>query len=341
MPLTEWDAYLIHQIPGTIDTVGTNDPHFTGRMAFICYDSDGTLYFFAGLGTYPNVNVMDGFVCIRHNQLQRNIRISRHLQNDRADTEIGMLSFKVLEPLNRWSIHLGDNQFGIECSLEFNGRVAPYIKAMDNAEDAQSHYNQVGIYTGVIRLDDHEFEVDRFIGVRDRSWGVRRPGVMRMFDVYFWIHAHFTDFTLSFIYLDVLGGGRRIREGVMLYDDGRSIPITNIQHRVEFLPQSKIYRKIIWLLECADGIKRHLIATPLSPPADLAGAGYDDRHGLDRGLFHIEGEEWNVNQVTSSDPWRFLYTHRVLTFQLDQAVGKGLLESSFGHPEDWQYTPTF
>jgi hypothetical protein len=340
MALTKWDEYLIHQIPGTIDTVGSDDIHFMDRMAFITHNADGTLYLFAGLGSYPNANVMDGFVCVRHKQMQRNIRVSRHLNNDRAKTEVGVFRVEVLEPLKRWGIHLGENELGIGCSLEFNGRFPPYLQTPENAKGVQSHYNQVGYYSGGISMDDQKFQVDRFIGVRDRSWGVRGPGIMRIFDVYFWIHAHFPGFTLSLTYLDTLGDHHKVRQGAILKDDGSVIPIVRVRHRIEFLTKSKIYTKVTLLVEDAQGKERVLIARPISSPAYLAGAGYDDRHGLDRGPLHVEGEEWDVFEVVKSDPSRFLYLHYVADFQLDQALGTGLIESSFGYPEDWRYEPT-
>jgi hypothetical protein len=340
MTLTEWDEYLIHQIPGTIDTVGSDSPHFMDRMIFVCHNTEGTLYFLAGLGSYPNVDVMDGFVCLRHNQTQRNIRVSRHLHNDRANTEVGMLSFKVLEPLKRWSIHLGKNSFGIGCSLEFNGRIAPFLQTPEDGGGLQSHYHQVGCYTGNISLDEYEFAVDGFLGVRDRSWGVRGPGLLGIIDVWFWIHAHFSDFTLSFMYLDILGDTRKLRQGAILKNDGSVIPIVNIRQHVDFLPESKAYSKITMLIEDTQGKERHLTVKPISPPVYLAGAGYDDRHGLDRGPFHVEGEEWDVFQVANSEPSRFIYSQHVAEFQFDQDAGIGNIESSFGLPEDWQYKPT-
>jgi hypothetical protein len=340
MALTEWDEYLIHQIPATIDTVGSDDPHFMDRMVFLCHNAEGTLYLFAGLGVYPNVNVMDGFVTVRHNQIQRNIRVSRHLQNDRTHTEVGPLSIKVLEPMKRWSLHLDENRFGIGCSLEFNNRAVPYLIPPQEARGVQSHYNQVGVYTGAISLDEHKFAVDGFVGARDRSWGIRGPGVMRMFDVYFWIHAHFSNFAMTIIYLDILGSDQKVRKGAISYEDGTVIPIHDIRHRVEFLPGSKTYSKVTLLIEDAQGKERRLTANPISPPSYLAGAGYDDRHGLDKGSMHVEGEEWDVFDIVRSDPSRFIYSHRIAEVQLDQDFGVALVESSFGYPEDWRYEPT-
>src|SRR3972149_6379588 len=108
---------------------------------------------------------MDGFICIRHNNIQRNLRISRHLKNDRANTEIGMLSFKVLEPLKRWRIQLGENNLKMGCSLEFNGRGAPFSQTPEQAgQGTQAHYNQMGTFRGTISLDGRNYEVNNFLG---------------------------------------------------------------------------------------------------------------------------------------------------------------------------------
>ena len=73
MAVTEWDEYLVHQILAFIDTVEIDDPYFQDRFFFTCHSADGDLELMAGLGSYPNGNVMDGFVCVRHQGTQRNI----------------------------------------------------------------------------------------------------------------------------------------------------------------------------------------------------------------------------------------------------------------------------
>ena len=50
MAITEWDDYLIHQIPDTMDAVGSGDPHWVDRFFFGCHNAEGTLHLMAGLG---------------------------------------------------------------------------------------------------------------------------------------------------------------------------------------------------------------------------------------------------------------------------------------------------
>ena len=349
MLVTEWDDYLIHQIADTIEVVGIDDPHFMDRFFFGCHNADGTLHLMAGMGAYPNVNVMDGFVTVRHKDVQRNIRVSRHLQADRAKTEVGPLSFKVLEPLKRWGIYLGDNDYGIGCSLEFEGRAAPYLfprLAAGEGEAPTIHYNQPGRYTGSITFEGQQFNVDGFLGPRDRSWGVRRPGAFAALEIYLWMQAQFSSFSLTLLDVELMDGAIRIYTGAILNYDGSVIPIVEARHRIEFIPGFRSYNKVEMLIKDANGEERHVIAKPISPESYMSGCGYDDRHGLDRGPFHVEGERWeDVSQPVAIKSPLFATHHqqnqRDAEFQLDGESGIGLIESSFSRAETWQYKPSW
>ena len=338
MAITEWDEYLIHQIPDTIDAVESVDPHWMDRFFFGCHNAEGTLHLMAGLGTYPNGNIMDGFACVRHNGIQRNIRVSRHLQADRANTQVGPLSFKVLEPLKRWGIYLGDNDHGIRCSLEFEGPVAPYLFPKLGT---QVHYNQPGRYTGSITFEGQQFNADGFLGARDRSWGIRPPGSFAALEVYLWIQAQFPSFSLTLLYVELLDGAVRMGTGAILKDDGSAIPIVEVRHRIEFIPGFRAFNKMEMLLKDAHGEERHVIAKPISPGCYMNGGGYDDRHGLDMGPFHVEGERWDVSQPVGIESPLFGMHQRDAQFQLDGESGVGLIEASFSRVETWQYKPSW
>jgi len=96
MAITEWDEYLIHQSPDIMDTGMNGDLDHMDRIYIGCHSPDGATHLAVGLGSYPNKNIMDGYVILRHNTSQHNLRLSRHLRGDRANTEIGPLSIKHL-----------------------------------------------------------------------------------------------------------------------------------------------------------------------------------------------------------------------------------------------------
>lgn len=134
MSITEKDEYLIHKKVDTVDIGVDNEPDFMDRLYFGCHNREGTLFLAAGLGTYPNIGIMDGYVIVRHDNMQHNLSLSRHLESrltnqperDRAEAQLGPLSIKVLEPLQRWGVHLDNNDYGLRCELEFEGRTVPY-----------------------------------------------------------------------------------------------------------------------------------------------------------------------------------------------------------------------
>jgi len=347
MPVSEWDDYLIHQTVDTIERAGINDYHFAERLIFCSRNAEGTLHLMAGAGTFPNAGLTDGFVCVRYKNIQRNIRISRHLHNDRTRTEMGPLSFKVLEPLKRWGVYLDENDYGIGCSLEFQGRVAPWSFPVTRREQritepgraGLAHFDQPGYFTGVIKFEDQQFNADGFFCIRDRTWGIRRPAWYRMAGFYFWTQAQFSSFSLCLYYFD-RGENRYGGAAAILNDDGSVIPIVDIRHRIHFMPADRDYTEVEYVLVDASGKERHLSAIPISPQSYMAGGGYDNRMGLDMGPFHIDGEEWIVSSPFGIESPLFGMNQRDAEFQLDGEPGAGLIECSFSRNPNWQYEPT-
>lgn len=344
MAISKWDEYLIHQTYDTFDT-GTVD---CDRCIMHCHNTDGTLHLTAGLGAYPKNNVMDAYVCVRHEGTQHNLRLSRHLNGDRADMVVGPLSFKVIEPLKRWGLYVDENDYGVSCSIEFEGRVAPYLALKKAYEHTPfCHYFQPGRYTGRITLGDEHFDVDGFIGSRDRSWRiymekVYADGGTGSFGGYFWIQVHFETFCVSLVatpYWNV----NPFCYGAILNDDGSVIRITEMRHRIEFIPTAKrVLRRAEFMLKCDDGKERHFIAEPISPFFYFEGGGYHTQ-GVDKGPFCIEGEQWDVSRpadVGSPIYGSIGMSMNVSKFQLDGESGIGNLEVGYCPDMTREYIPT-
>jgi len=346
MPITDKDEYLIQRAADTAEIGVSDDPDFMDRLYLGCHNPEGTLFLIAGLGTYPNVNVMDGYVIVRHNDTQHNLRISRHLQGEGADAQqidpafmqLGPLSMKVIEPLKRWDVYLGDNDYGIGCSLEFEGRVPSYGEKMPQSL-YYGHYNQMGQYKGSITIGSEQFNVDGFVGARDRSRRRRLSGQGAAARGHFFIQVHFPSFYLTQVYAPLWDGAFRWCQGAILNDDGSIIPIVEMRQRIEFMPTVRALTKVEMLLKDAEGGERHLTAKPISPAIYLNGGGYN-RQGEDRGLFNIEGEQWDVSQPPGIDSPRFGFHEYIAEFQLDGETGVGILEASYSPDEKHKYEPT-
>jgi hypothetical protein len=314
------------------------------RMYVGCHNKEGTLFLIAGLGTYPNINIMDGYVITRQNNTQYNLRLSRHLQDeparqiDRTTTQVGPLSIKVIEPLKRWGVNLGDNDYGVSCSLEFEGLAPPYG---DKAPQANyyGHYNQKGQYKGSITIDKQQFNVDGFIGARDRSRRRKQTGQGGAARGHFFMQAHFPTCYLTLVYAPLWDGSFRWCQGAILKDDGSTLSIVEMRHRIDFMPTVRALTNVEMLLKDANGKEMRASAKPISPALYLNGGGYSTQ-GEDRGPLVVEGEKWDVSQPPGVDSPRFGFHEYIAEFQLDGEKGVGILEASFSPVKEHEYQPT-
>ena len=339
MAIPEKDEYLILQAADTVDIGVSGDPDFMDRLYFGCHNPEGTLFLAVGLGAYPNINIMDGYVIVRRNDIQHSLSLSRHLQGDRTGMQIGPFSLEVLDPQKRWGVYLEDNEYGISCSLEFEGRAAPYgVKPPEALY--YWHYNQTGRYKGSISIDGQQFNVDGFIGARDRSRRSRHGGGGQAPTGHFFIQVHFSSFCLSLVCAPLWGGSNGLCLGAILEDDGNVIPIVQMRHRIEFMPTVRALTKVEMLLKDANGKERHFTAKPISPAIYLNGGGYN-QHGEDRGPLSIEGERWDVSRPVDIDSPRFGFHEHITEFQLDGEPGVGILEASCSPLKVHQYEPTW
>lgn len=340
MAISKWDEYLIHQTYDTVD-VGVD----VDRLYVACYSTTGDLHLAVGLGAYTKENVMDAFILLRHQATQHNIRLSRRLQGDRADTRIGPLTVTVIEPLERWGISLNDNEFGIGFSIEFTGRTCPYMSKSRLFPFV--HYNQQGRCSGSVSLDGKVIEVDGYLGARDRSWRVHlgpRASSGRPWLGHFAVGAQFADCSLSLHGMPVWEGPTPEFHAALLYDDGRIVEVEELRHRVSFLPGKLALTRVELQLKCADGKDRYVIAVPKSPALYLGtGAAYE-RQGQDCGPLHLEGERWDVSQpVDTGHPYFGLtgMSEYIADFQLDGEPGTGVLEISYCPDKIIAYKPTW
>lgn len=337
MHVSQFDDYLVHQIAKPIDTLGTGDENFMDRLWFMAYSDDGALQMMAGLGAYPNKNLMDGFLLVRHEGRQFNLRAYRHVDRDRSVPEVGPLRFEIVEPQQHWRILLEDNDHDISCSLDFHARVAPFLfPTLGFKDQEQLHYKQPGRSRGTITVAGQTFEVAGAASVRDRSWGVRNPGLVSGIDTLIVVEAHFASSSATLIYVD--SEHFRMRQGALLGDDGSVTPIVEIRQHVEF-ERGQQFGTVDLALEAESGKQYRLTAEAISDPCYFSGGGYDGRHGQDRGALHVEGERWDVSPTGDVEAV-FPYYSRIVELDLDGESGIGHVEAFFSQAPEWVYQST-
>lgn len=368
MALTAWDDYFIHQTGDTLDTVADRSEHFMDRCWFGCHGQDGRTYIAAGLGTYPNVSghgVIDGSFCVIRDGVQHNFRASRHISHDGSATDrnnstVGPLSIEVIEPMKRLRFSLEENPHGISGSIDFTARAAPFLyNKLDVPSHPMTHFTQMGYFDGSITIQGETVELNRYVGVRDRTWGVRGKGLMRHVEAYFWIMGHFEEFSLNFTFfhVPVPGNDYVLEDGGIMHDDGRVTRLVKARHRFHFdedttAPGStRLWSRAEWEFTDENGKIWRLEAKGIQQPFYNAGQGYDDRHGLDRGPLLVEGETWDFNKNSTladlrnsrsgdDDRWHFDIQDRLVELNMNGAKGVGLVNNVCGPREGWAYIAT-
>jgi hypothetical protein len=337
MPLSVWDDYLIHQTAKTIDTYATDDINAMDRLWFMVYSPDGDLQLMAGLGVYPNSDVVDGYVVARRGTVQRNVRVSRRATPDRFSMDAGPLAFEVVEPQRRWRFRLTDNDHDLTCELSWEARTDPFLYLGSNdpgVPDTYRHYKQHGWCSGTVTFEGQTVTLDRAPSVRDRSWGVRAPKQASRFDMMLMVEAHFPSSALTLSY--------RREEGAFLTEAGERLLVTGVRHAIGFdETDPTLVADVALELTDEKGATHELVAHRISPPCYFAGAGYDGRHGADRGPQHIEGERWVVGDGRGPGATDFPYYSVLATMTLDGEPGTGHVEAYFSDDPARPYQPTW
>jgi len=181
--LSKADDYPVHQTAEPIAYAGT-DRNFYDRYFFNGYSKSGEHFFAAAMGIYPHLNVIDAAFSVIRDGRQHNVRASRCLRMERMDTHAGAIAIEVVEPLRRLRVRVDDGAHGVRADLVFTARA----RAIEEPRYTRrigprtffdlTRMTQNGAYEGWIDVGGKRVEVsaDRFLGTRDRSWGVRQIG---------------------------------------------------------------------------------------------------------------------------------------------------------------------
>ena len=78
--LLPMDEYPYHQITDSFAAVAGSDPQWNDGHYVCCCDDRGQVCLTSNVRLYQNNDVLDGFVCLRHEGRQHNVRVSRRLR---------------------------------------------------------------------------------------------------------------------------------------------------------------------------------------------------------------------------------------------------------------------
>jgi hypothetical protein len=330
--LSPLDETLRHQLPTTYDHAGTSDPRFFDRYWFAIYDPAGAEPVLnAGMCSYLNMNVVDGYAAMILNGKQHNLRLSRALRPalytaDPQVSVLGPLRVSVLESFRRLRLELQPNDHGLAYELEWSAVLAPheelpnFSRVRGRVNQEYVRYNQSGRVDGWIELAGKRFEVRDWWGGRDHSWGTR-PDVagpephtgedaapFRGGAGFLWSWVTFgTDAVGGHVQLQQLSDGTPTHAEAMLrWPEGagrQPVRANEIDLEFDVYPATRRFSRASFSFD-ADGAEPgrwRIDMEPISRSLAMLGLGYSlgyaDRrgHGVYRGAYHEEFDVYDVS----------------------------------------------
>lgn len=319
--LSKFDEFPIHQTPEPLQFNETGDRNVYERCWFSGFARDGSYFFGLTLGYYPNRGIMDcAFSTYVPGGLQRSVHISGRAPAH-GETQIGPMRIEFVEPMRRVKVTLDDNDSGLSCELTFATRSAAVLEQRQilrsgprRTMDA-TRYDQFGGWTGTIRTPDGTIQVedDLCLGIKDRSWGVRRFGepepagpILGHRPLFLWTPIFWDDHISHAIMFDNAEGKGLVREGLEapLYSSTEAVPgieddavrhMRTVAHRVEYEPGTRWARKAQIDMIPFEGEVRTIELEPILR-FQQKGIGYGHSrwtHGLWRGDLSIEHESFD------------------------------------------------
>jgi hypothetical protein len=350
--LSRFDDYPIHQTPEPVAHLATSDRNFYDRYFFSGYTPDGSLFFAAALGVYPNRRVMDASFSAVVDGRQHVVRGSRLLVGERSETVVGPIAVEILEPMRSFRLRVAPSEFELDADLRFEART-PAIEEprfthhfRHQVDMDSTRITQFGRWQGSLRVAGRRLPLTpgETLGCRDRSWGIRpvgereaaAPGAEPQF-FWLWAPINFDDFCTHFdVNEDAQGrpwhaNGNRVR----VFDDGDGDPLDSsgvetmrsVSHRVRWQPGTRRAASATITLQPFEGPPCQLELEPILT-FQMLGLGYlnpEWGHGMWKGELAVHGESWVVADLDPADP-RHIHVEQLCRARLGEHRGVGVFE---------------
>ena len=315
------DEYPYHQFTNTFAAVVGSDPQWNdGHYVTLC-DADGLVCLTSNVRLYQNNDVLDGFVCIRHEGRQYNVRLSRRLRPNMDHLGVGPLRIELPEPMRALRLSLDENDVlgdhGISLDVVCRTTAGPHLDPIETTRidgrliSERATYEVTGECSGWVRIGDRRIELTTASFFRNHSWGYQpgrggaRAGApsgapRRMPGLRQWVLFHLPDH--GGYYFSDPRPRAAAGQGVIMVGD-RSIAVQSVQQDLQFYDGGRRLRAGTFQLTDADGAAHSYAVEDLGWVYCQGGGyfgGFDDGlgQGVYRGDYHAEGEVWDVSHPT-------------------------------------------
>jgi hypothetical protein len=344
------DDHPIHQTPEPLLHPASGDRNVYDRFFFNGYTRDGSLYFAAAFGLYPNRGICDASFSVVHGGRQHALHASREAKPGGA-LRVGPIAVEIEEPLRALRLRVAPNGWGVAADLRFAARTAaveePRFVRREQGRLVMdvTRFTQFGAWQGWLEAAGERIAVapPAVLGSRDRSWGIRPigerpPGPMLGVPQFFWLWApvHFDDCCTHFDVNEDAAGGRWHQNGVvvpLLGPDGDPADAAGLEiardvaHRIAWEPGTRRAARAEIALVAPDASRRTLALEPILH-FQMLGIGYlhpEWGHGMWKGPEAVAGESWKLADCAPLDP-RYLHVQSLCRARMDAREGVGILE---------------
>lgn len=311
------DEHPYHQFTDTFAAVAGSDPQWNdGHYVTLC-DASGSVCLTSNVRLYQNNDVLDGFVCVRHDGRQHNVRLSRRLRPNMAHFGVGPLRIELVEPMRTLRMVLDENRFGVTLDVTCRTTAGPHLDPIEITRvdgrliSERATYEVTGECSGWVDIAGERIELASASFFRNHSWGYqpgrggaragaptarrRLPGVRQ------WVLFHMPDHG-GYYFSDPRPRQAAGKGAIMIGD--RSITVRSVTHDLQFYDGGRRLRAGSFALTDAEDVVRTYDVDDLGWVYCQGGGyfgGFDDGlgQGVYRGDYHEEGETWDVSHPTT------------------------------------------
>jgi hypothetical protein len=237
--LTHLDEHFGHQIPEPLSVVGIEHQHWRESYFFVTHGPDAdTDVLVVAMATYPARGHLDALVLGRFDGEPLFAYHQRAADGDPHTAAVGPVSVTIEEPFERVRIRVDDTggqAGGTGMDLTFTARTRAYglRRGRMLADDGsllwdQSHMIQSGHFQGTYSRGGSTRAVDRWLGQRDHSWGVRDHGRVPFWT---WLAVQLDDGMLGVWHWELADGSRIFTDGCWAPSGGgEPVPVVDFHH---------------------------------------------------------------------------------------------------------------
>ena len=360
--ITTLDDYPIHQTPQPLAIPATSDRNFYDRFWFNGFVGDGSLYFSAAMGFYPNRGVIDGGFSVVVDGQQYCLHLSGEPPLDRTQTELGPLKVETLVPMRRHRITVNCPERGFEAQLLFEAVTGAHEEDRQILTDGLhtamdiTRVTQFGRWSGWIVVKGKRIEVsaEHTNGTRDRSWGVRpcgepggRPHRWASQFYFAWSQTFWPEYVLHGLFYSDAKGGIMLNSGgtvprvpqadtPVFARDTNEVAATPCAYEFDYAAGSRRIKHAVVRFARPGGEIVELEYEPLVR-FQMAGLGYFNPewgHGFYKGSFAIDDETWKLDELDMSKPMLFHIQQVCKVTMNGRETASGILEHAAYGPHE-------